>query len=95
MENQKRSGLAEQIFHLSNPKPAAFHPDEELLGEETAAKVCDFTYESGNDSVSVRLPSAAGVQRARAKKGIELNDPKYAGKVVDRKELEFNGELPW
>ena len=89
MERKKKS-IAERISLLSNPKPASFHPDEEFLEDETAAKVCDFTYEGGNDRV--RLPSAAGVMRARAKKGIELDDPKYAGRIVSRKDLEFEGK---
>ena len=82
MAGRLRSKLAEQISELSNPKPASFHPDEDFLGDETAAKVCDFTYEAG------QLPPVRSVILSRARKGIELDDPKYAGKVVSRKELD-------
>ncbi len=42
-KRQKRS-LAEQIAELSTPKPALFHPDEEDLGAESAAKVQYMNY---------------------------------------------------
>ena len=35
----KKLSLAEQIAVLSTPKPAAFHPDQDELESETAAKV--------------------------------------------------------
>ncbi len=88
--------LAEQILALSNPKPASFHPDEEFLRDETAAKVCDFAYED----VPTRSSSATnrpGGGRVKIKRSAGLEgDPRYAGKVVSREELEADsgeGEL--
>ena len=87
------ASLAEEILALSNPRPAAsFHPDEEFLQDETAAKVCDFAYEAEGD----RVGSPSSERRARSgrkRRRIELEeDPKYAGRVVSRKELE-DGKL--
>lgn len=81
-----RSKLAEQISELSNPKPASFHPDQEFLEDATAAKVCEFKYETetGGD-----LPPSRKVMRSRpSRMRMEFEEPKYAGKVVTRKELE-------
>lgn len=90
MPRTKKS-LADQILALSNPQPASFHPDEEFLADETAAKLCDFTYEEEAES----SPSLNVVKR-RKRKGLELveEDPRYMGKVVSRKELEFQGHSP-
>ena len=78
--------LAEQILALSDPQPASFHPDEELLADETAAKVCDFSYErEGGEEARVGV----GVRRKKRLGPVE-EDPRYAGKVVSRKDLEFN-----
>ena len=92
--------LAEQILALSDPKPAAsFHPDqEEFLVDDTAAKVCDFTYEEegagdegeGEEQV-VRGLRARQRQRRRLKgPALDLGeeDPRYAGRVVSRRQLE-------
>ena len=81
-----RSKLAEQISELSNPKPASYHPDQEFLEDDTAAKVCEFTYEAevSNDSP----PSRSRMRSKARRKGIELEEQKYAGKVVSRKDLE-------
>ena len=78
--------LAEQVLALSNPQPVSFHPDVEVLEDETAAKVCDFTYEE--EGAEKHGPRA---RRKRARAGLQLvegEDPKYAGRVVSRKDLE-------
>ena len=86
-----RSKLAEQISMLSTPKPASFHPDQEFLEDATAAKVCEFTYETeiGHDLPPFRSRVRSRPSRIR----MEFEEPKYAGKVVTRKELaEIQGE---
>lgn len=82
-----RSKLAEQIAELSNPKPASFHPDLEFLEDHTAAKVCDFTYEADGDDLT-----RSEMRSKPSRMGMEFDEPKYAGKVVTRKELEAEVE---
>lgn len=88
-KTRSRKSLAEQISSLSDPKPTtSFHPDQEFLGDDTAAKVCDFTYED-DPSVSPTPRVRSSRAGARIKRHLELEeDPKYAGRVVSRKELE-------
>lgn len=94
MQTRSRSkkSLAEQILALSNPQPApSFHLD----GEEedvTAAKVCDFTYEGGS-SPPRDVGTRVGTKSRRVRVDFE-EDPKYAGKVVCRRDLEASeGEM--
>lgn len=81
--------MAEQIASLSNPKPtSSFHPDQEFLGDDTAAKVCDFTYEEAPGGSPSR-ETRSSIAGARLKRHLVLEeDPKYAGRVVSRRELE-------
>lgn len=90
-----RKSLAEQVLALSDPKPTSFHPDEDLLEDGTAAKVCDFSYEE-EDSPSLSKTSRIRTRETRTKRsGSQIEeDPKYAGKVVSRKELEALSPTP-
>ncbi len=91
-----KMSLAEQILALSTPKPVSFHPDQDFLEDDTAAKLCDFSYEQED----VRsLPSAVTTRtrkRIRRADVVDLEeggeDPKYAGRVVSRRELEEDAD---
>ena len=91
-KGSKKKSLAEQILALSTPQPVpTYHPDQEFLGDDTAAKICDYHYEEQQ----ARSPSPADVSGTRTKRkggvGVGLGleeDPRYAGRVVSRRELE-------
>ncbi len=87
MACENLSGLAKQISELSNPRPASFNPDEE---DDILAKVCDFQYEPGSETT--RLPTARRVMLARARRGMDLDDPKYTGRIISREELNGEGK---
>ena len=86
--SRSKKSLSEQILALSTPKPASFHPDQDFLEDATAAKLCDFSYEQESEAnLSSQLNS--GRHRSRRSGGGALEeDPKYAGRVVSRKELQ-------
>ena len=89
-----RSKLAEQLVDLSTPNPISFHPDEDDLNDETVAKVCDFMYEEeeGHHQISV----GNGIRTTQVGKELEEDlDPKYAGNVVSRRELDMEMEGEW
>ena len=84
MEGKKT--LSEQILALSTPKPVSFHPDQDFLEDDTAAKLCDFSYEQQEEEERSLPQTRAKIRRRH---GIEPDeDPKYAGRVVSRRELE-------
>ena len=87
MSERRKKSLSEQILALSTPKPASFHPDQDFFEDDTAARLCDFSYEQDDTGSSPSAPRAR--KKARRGGGIDLEeDPKYAGRVVSRKELE-------
>lgn len=88
--SSKKSSLVDQILALSNPQPASFHPDVEVLEDETAAKLCDFTYEAEAECTPVL--SLKG-RRVLKKRKLAEEDPRYAGKVVSRKDMEMQNRL--
>lgn len=87
---RSKTSLAERISALSNPKPVSFHPDQEFLEDETAAKLCDFTYEEDPSDIGSQTRKI-GTRIREAVTNLE-EDPKYAGKVVSRKDLEAGSE---
>lgn len=91
-KKRSKKSLTEQIAGLSTPRPVSFHPDEEELADITAAKVSDFTYEEEGELEGDAFPSSSHV-RFRA---LVEDDPKYAGKRVNRKDLDdhFEGMEP-
>ncbi len=93
-ERLRSKSIAEQISGLCDPKPIPFHLGVEELQDETSAKVCDFAYEeedepeSESSTPSSRARHGAN-QTIRDRMGASFEDnPKYAGEVVSRKELE-------
>ena len=85
--SKKKQSLSEQILALSTPKPASFHPDQDFFEDETAAKLCDFSYEH-QDSGDSPLPATTR-GKTRKRRALEIEeDPKYAGRVVSRRDLE-------
>ena len=90
---KRKSGvgaLAEQLRELSTPLPPSFHPDEEDLACETAARVCDDIEEEEGEGLG-RGGLAGEAQRASRLRRVDLefqDDPRYAGRAVTRRELE-------
>ena len=81
---KRKKSLAEQIASLSTPKPVSYHPDHEFLEDDTAVKVCDFSYDLEEEGRELERR----IKGARRRFGDLEEDPKYAGRVVSRKELE-------
>ena len=83
-----KKSLVDQILALSNPQPASFHPDEEAFQDISAARLCDFTYEEEGEKSPSNLKQRSSCARRRGLDLEEEDDPRYAGKVMSREELE-------
>ena len=89
--SSKKQSLAEQLAELSNPRPVSYHPDQEDLEDQTAAKVCSYSYEEEARERRVKAASAAGAKRPGTRKRaryLDEEDTKYAGRAISRKDLD-------